>query len=291
SESMTLKLDPTTGAIIELSSPNLNKGKNLLKGNSSNLTFGFHDVGTPQDPEQHAWNLTPEYWKNPLDLPNDRNVNIEITDVGPIFASIKISRTLGISLVIQKITLFYDCPEIFMKYLTDWKQKDAMLKLIYSTSTNAEVVTADAAYSAIESKTNPETPCDRARYEKICHKYFDLSTPDNKWGLAMLNEGKYGFDVNGGIMKLTMLRACKYPSPAPEAWVNMERNENEKTFENNVPIYSGLGPFSCRFALFPHEGGALRKSNGSPNAIVKRKAEEFNKPVIVIPSNDFKFSQ
>jgi alpha-mannosidase len=208
-----------------------------------------------------------------------------ITDLGKVFTTLKITRTLGMSPVIQKITLFNKCPEIFMEYLTNWKQKDVMLKLAFNTSTYAETVTADAAYCAIESKTNPETPCDKARYEKICHKYFDLSTPDNTWGLAMLNEGKYAFDVNGGLMKLTMLRACKYPSPAPEAWVNMERIENEKTFEHKVPIYSGLGPFSYRYALLPHKGGALRDSNGSPNVIVKRRAEEFNKPVIVIPSS------
>jgi alpha-mannosidase len=140
----------------------------------------------------------------------------------------------------------------------------------------------------LESKTNPETPCDKARYEKICHKYIDLSTPDNNWGLAILNEGKYAFDVNGGSMKLTMLRACKFPSPAPEAWVNIEREENEKISEHKVPVYSGLGPFACRYALLPHEGGALKNANNTPNVIVKRRAEEFNKPVIVIPSSGFK---
>jgi len=291
SESITVKLDPTKGAILELTSPNVNNGKNLLIGGSSNLTQGFLDAGTPQDPDQHAWNLTPEYWKFPLDLSNDRDVNIEITELGPIFTTLKITRTLGISSVIQKITLFLNCPEIFMEYLTNWKQKDVMLKLIYNTSTIAEIVTADAAYCAIESKTKPETPCDKARYEKICHKYFDLSTPDRKWGLSILNEGKYAFDVNGGIMKLTLLRVCKYPIPAVEAWVNIERDENERKFQHKVPKYSGLGPFSCRYALLPHKGGALRDSKGSPNVVVKRKAEEFNKPVLVIPSNNFKIVQ
>lgn len=100
----------------------------------------------------------------------------------------------------------------------------------------------------------------------------------------MLNEGKYAFDVKGGDMRLTMLRACRYPVSAPEAWVNIERIENERKFGHKVPEYSGLGSFKCRYALLPHHGGALMNADGTPNVIVKKKAEEFNMPIIVVPT-------
>jgi len=165
------------------------------------------------------------------------------------------------------------------------------LKVMYSTATNAEITTADASYCAIEFKTNPNVPCDIARYEKICHNYFDLSTPDKKWGLAIINEGKYAFDVKSGDMRLTMLRVCRYPLSAPEAWVNLERIENERKFGHEIPEYSGLGPFKCRYSLLPHNGGALKKTDGTPNVIVKRKAEEFNMPIIVIPTKNIQENQ
>jgi len=276
-----IKLDSNTGAILELIAENINGGDNLLIGYSSNLTFGFLDNVTK---ELHAWNLTREYWNHPIELSNNQNVKIKVTEIGPIFVSLEIKRTLGTNDVIQKIALFNNCPEIFLEYLTNWKQKDIMLKVLYSTRTHAERVVSDGAYCAIQSETNPKVPCDKARYEKICHNYFDLSTPDRKWGLALLNEGKYAFDVNGGDMRLTMLRVCRYPFTAPEAWVNQERRENIQRFGHEVPEYSGLGPFKCRYALLPHEGGALLNSDGSPNVIVKRKAEEFNKPIIIIPT-------
>ena len=147
------------------------------------------------------------------------------------------------------------------------------------------------AYCAIEAKTNPEVPCDISRFEKICHKYFDLSTPDKNWGLAMLNEGKYAFDIKGGEMKLTLLRACEYPAPAPEAWVNQERQINKEKHDHEVPKFSGMGPFKCRYALLPHSGGALTNSDGTPNVSVKKKAEEFNTPIIIIPSETIEESQ
>jgi alpha-mannosidase len=107
----------------------------------------------------------------------------------------------------------------------------------------------------------------------------------------MLNEGKYAFDVKGGDMRLTMLRACLYPDPAPEAWVNIERKENKEKYGLNVPKYSQLGPFKCRYALLPHLGGALINSDGTPNATVKRKADEFNMPILVIPTERIQETQ
>ncbi|MHA1491422.1 MAG: alpha-mannosidase [Promethearchaeota archaeon] len=285
---VSIKLDPITGAMVGLTAEKINNENNLLKGNSSNLTFGFLDnvqVGF------HAWNLTPEYWNHPINLSNDKDMKINVSEIGPVFATLEINRILGVSPVIQKITLFKDCQEIFLDYLANWKQKDIMLKVLFSTSTGAEIAVADATYCAIEFKTNPEVPCDKARYEKICHDYFDLSTPDNKWGLAMINEGKYAFDVKGGDMRLTMLRACRYPISAPEAWVNIERTENTKQFNHEIPKYSGLGPFKCRYALLPHAGGTITNADGSPNVIVKRKAQEFNAPIIVIPTEGIQENQ
>jgi alpha-mannosidase len=279
SENIKIKLDHDTGAIDELIVNEINKGNNLLKGNSSNLTYGFLDKGTTFP----AWNLVRQYWNYPIELSNEKDVKIRVTEIGPIFATIEISRTLGISSVTQKITLFRNCPEIYLEYNSNWKQENIMLKILYSTSTDAEIAIADETYCAITFKTKPETPCDKARYEKICHKYFDISTNDKSWGLALLNEGKYAFDVNGGDIRLTLLRACLYPPPAPEAWVNLERSENEKLYGHTVPRHSGIGPFRCRYALLPHNGGALVDAKGTPNVIVKRKAEEFNNPVMIIP--------
>ncbi|MHA1472067.1 MAG: hypothetical protein ACTSQW_03090, partial [Promethearchaeota archaeon] len=63
-----LELSQTTGAFVDLRTESLNKGSSLLKGTSSNLTNGFLD----DEKSFPAWNLTPEYWNFPLDLPNDK---------------------------------------------------------------------------------------------------------------------------------------------------------------------------------------------------------------------------
>jgi len=278
-EVLSVKINPKSGAVLGLLANHIDKGKNLLNGESSNLIFGYLDIGYEGF---SAWNLTRNYWEHPLEFDNSNKIKVKIIDSGPIFASLEISKELGINLVNQKITLFKDLPLVYLEYDTNWKQSDVMLKILYSTNTKADIVTSDGAYCAIQHKTNPEVPCDKARFEKICHKYIDLSTPDRKWGIALLNEGKYAFDVNDQEMRLTMLRCCKYPPPSIDAWVNEERKVNKEKYNHVVPTHSGLGPFKCRYALFPHNGGALLNPDGSPNVAVKRKAEEFNNPIIIL---------
>ncbi|MFX0018905.1 MAG: alpha-mannosidase [Promethearchaeota archaeon] len=281
-ELLSVRINPKNGAIIELIANYVDKGINLLNGESSNLTFGYLDIGYEGFA---AWNLTPKYWEYPLDFGNNnKKIKIKVINSGPIFTSLEISKELAINPISQKITLFKDLPLIYLEYNTNWKQSDAMLKILYSTNTKAEIVTSDGVYCAIQQKTNPKVSCDKARFEKICHKYIDLSTPDRKWGIALLNEGKYAFDVDYQDMRLTMLRCCKYPPPSIDAWVNKERKVNKEKYNNVVPSHSGLGPFKCRYALFPHNGGALINPDGTPNVAVKRKAEEFNNPIIILPS-------
>jgi len=274
-----LELSQTTGAFVDLRTENLNNGSSLLKGTSSNLTNGFLD----DDKTFPAWNLTPKYWNFPLDLPNDKGVNIEVVDNGPIFVSLQINRLIGKDIVIQKVTLFKALPEIYLEYITDWSQPNTMLKILYSTSTNSEIATTDGAYAIVNFKTNPETPCDKARYEKICHKFVDLSSPDKKWGIALINEGKYAFDVNSGDIQLTLLRSPRYTPPSPEAWVNLERNLNKDLYNHEPPEFTEIGPFRCNYVLYPHSGSTLSNSDGTANPKIRRKAEEFNNPIIIIP--------
>ncbi|MHA1683413.1 MAG: alpha-mannosidase [Promethearchaeota archaeon] len=276
----SIRLDPITGGLTELVVPSLNGGKNLLKGKSSNLSSCYKD----QSKSWPAWNLEPQYWKHPVDIANDKNVTLELIDNGPVFSTIEIRRDLGESPVIQRVTLFDNCTDVYLEWSADWKRKNVMIKVGFETTTNATTVIADISYAAIERSTRPDVPCDKARYEKICHKYFDLSTPDKRWGLAVVNEGKYAFDAAEDTMRITMLRSPEYPGPAGEAFINKERILRKEKYGTTVPSHSGMGPFKCRYALVPHAGGALRDASGNANTIVKQRAEEFNQPVLVIPS-------
>jgi alpha-mannosidase len=50
-----------------------------------------------------------------------------------------------------------------------------------------------------------------ARFEVCAQKWVDVSEGDQ--GVALINVGKYGHDVNGNVMRLSLLRAPKAPDP------------------------------------------------------------------------------
>ncbi|HMF31775.1 MAG TPA: glycoside hydrolase family 38 C-terminal domain-containing protein, partial [Candidatus Lokiarchaeia archaeon] len=285
-------LDSNTGAITKLASQLVPDVETVLQGTDNNLTVAYLD----DYPNDHAWNIKPEYWKYPIEMRNDEDMEITLVAQGPVFTTLEVTRTLGEakSKVWQRVTLMAGCPEVFLEWIADWQETYRMLKVVYDTATNAEKCTADAAYHAIERATPPiDAPspplAQWARYEKIMHKYCDVSTSDNAWGVAILNEGKYAFDAVGGRMRLTMLRVPVYTTPAGEAWVIKERAEREAAGKGTVPQFSGIGPFRCRYALLPHAGGALQHADGTPNPLVKNHADAFNAPIVpiqVVPSNN-----
>ncbi len=277
-----LELNSKSGAIKELKAVNLNYDKNLIHGDANFIVKGYEDKGGHEYP---AWNLTREYWKFPKNYKED-NAKITILDEGPVFSSLKVIRTLGSSKTTQIIRLFKDDPIIYCSWSSDWQNKNTLLKIALDTNTASKNVVVDEMFCALNQSTLPKTPSDKARFEKIMHQYADLSTSDNSWGIALLNEGKYAFDCSADRVRLTLHRSPKYPRPSAESWAKKERLVRKREGHDKVPKYTGLGPISCQFAYFPHRGSALKNYYGKPSAIVKKAAEEFNNPIITKKISD-----
>jgi alpha-mannosidase len=53
-----------------------------------------------------------------------------------------------------------------------------------------------------------------AKFEVVAHKYVDLS--DNGYGVALLNDCKYGFKVLDSVIDMNVLRAPTYPDPTAD---------------------------------------------------------------------------
>jgi len=92
-----------------------------------------------------------------------------------------------------------------------------------------------------------------ARFEVCAHRWADLSEPG--YGVALLNDCKYGHDIRGNVMRLSLLRAPAWPDPETD---------------------QGTHRFS--YALFPHAGD-LR------GAGVIAEAEAFNLPLVAFPTS------
>jgi alpha-mannosidase len=92
---------------------------------------------------------------------------------------------------------------------------------------------------------------DMAKFEVCCHKWADLSEHD--YGVAILNDSKYGFATCGNLMRLSLLRAPK----APDGHADMGRHQ-------------------IRYAILPHAGPLDDR--------VVRAGYNFNSPLILQPA-------
>ncbi|MHA1792253.1 MAG: alpha-mannosidase [Promethearchaeota archaeon] len=262
---------------------------NILKG-PSNVPVAFLD----DFPNDQAWNLRPDYNDHPRDYKLDENVKIHVSKKGPVVSEITIERAFGPQQVIQKISLFKDMPEVYCEFLTDWKQETTLVKIKFDTATDSTWVESDNQYCIITRSTRPQTPADKARYEKIQHKFSDLHSADKSWGVAFLNNGKYAFDANEGMFRLTVLKCAHYPKPAAESWANIERKMNLEKYGTKPPDLTDIGPHRTFYAIYPHPGVTRVDASGKPTTDVKQAADKFNFPVLMFspaknnvePSND-----
>lgn len=82
-------------------------------------------------------------------------------------------------------------------------------------------------FGNVKRPTHKNTSWDRARFEVCAHKWADLSEPG--YGVALMNDCKYGYDVHEGVMGLTLIKSGIFPNP------DADQGQHEFTY-----------------ALFPH---------------------------------------
>lgn len=93
----------------------------------------------------------------------------------------------------------------------DWKETHVMLKMDFPAEVNTTKAAFDIQFGSIERPIHKNTLWDYARFEVCAHKWVDLS--DNGFGITLLNDCKYGYDVTREHIRLSILRCGTYPDP------------------------------------------------------------------------------
>ncbi len=139
---------------------------------------------------------------------------ISIYETGPLQASLVIERRYEGSVWQQQICVRHGVPEILIRNSLNWNGHWTLLKLAFDVATDAPTAVHDIPFGWIERPTNGR--------EFPTHMWMDVSGPaaadkNQPIGAALLNDGKYGCDVSGSIMRLTVLRSPPYAFHEPHA--------------------------------------------------------------------------
>lgn len=96
----------------------------------------------------------------------------------------------------------------------DWWEEHTLLKTAFDVNVDSKKATFEIPFGSIERPTTRETDWEKARYEVPALKWIDL-TGDN-YGVSLLTRSKYGYDVHGNRMRISLLRSPKDPDPTAD---------------------------------------------------------------------------
>ncbi len=93
----------------------------------------------------------------------------------------------------------------------DWHEDEKLLSLMVPIDVHTQDATCDIQFGHVRRPTHASSPWDAAKFEVCAHRFVDLAEPS--FGVAVLNDGRYGHGVFDGGVSVSLLRAAKYPDP------------------------------------------------------------------------------
>jgi alpha-mannosidase len=261
-------VDPDTGDLSSVFDQ-LNQ-REVLSG-AGNQLQAFQDSGQYWD----AWNIDPNYAQHPL--PPTQLKSIEWIERGVLRSRLRVVRQLGQSQFCQDYVLDAESPILKIETTVDWQECHVLVKAAFPLNVEANYATYEIPCAAIQRPTRPQTAAEQAKWEVPALHWADLTDsrlevcdrtpPDstnscpiqnpkskiqNRYGVSLLNDCKYGYDARPSQLRLTLLRSPCWPDPQADY---------------------GIHQFS--YALYPHSGSWQ-------SAATVRRGYELNLPLFVL---------
>lgn len=219
-----------------------NRREVLTEGQCGNVLQAFDDHPWMYD----NWELSNYYREKMWEI--DNVISIEPAEKTQVSASLKIRRKFLNSEIVQLITIYRDIARIDFDTEADWKEHHIFVKAAFPVDILSDKATYEIQYGAVERPTHMNTSWDAAKFEVCSHKWADYGEPN--YGVALINDCKYGYDIHDGVMRLSLIKCGTDPNPEAD-----------------------IGYHRFRYSLMPH-GGSWREAG------VVNEAYSFNCPLI-----------
>ena len=172
---------------------------------AANRLVAYRDVPT----EYQAWELEEDIYENREDLPHpERSEKLES---GPVRGILKQTRPYGDSEITQKIKIYTNSKRIDFTTEINWHEEKVLLKTLFPVDVRTRQANYEVQFGHFDRSTHKNTSWDEAKFEVPHQKWVDIS--EYGYGAALLNDGKYGVNVDKTVIGLSLLRAPKWPDP------------------------------------------------------------------------------
>jgi alpha-mannosidase len=140
-----------------------------------------------------------------------RLLSAKVLEEGSVRSVVRFRRAISKSVITQDVVLTAGSARVDFVTSIDWDraEKDVILKVAFPVNVHATKARYEIQFGSVERPTHWNRPNDFGMFEVPAQKWADLSEGD--YGVALLNDCKYGHDTHGNVMRLTLLRAPKSP--------------------------------------------------------------------------------
>ncbi len=131
------------------------------------------------------------------------DTRISVAENGPARVALRVERTHGNSKFVQEVSLTDGGADdrIDVQTAIDWRETNALLKVEFPMNVSNPEATYDLGIGAIRRGVNTETA-----YEVYAQQWADITSPDDSYGVTVVNNCKYGWDKpNDNTLRLTLL--------------------------------------------------------------------------------------
>ncbi|MDZ7724484.1 MAG: glycoside hydrolase family 38 C-terminal domain-containing protein [candidate division KSB1 bacterium] len=200
---LKIEVNPKNGNIAAIYDKRHNRDV-LQTGQEGNLLQAFEDRPTDWD----AWNIgyTGKEWKI------EQVKEIFVLEDSAERIALRVIRPFNQSRFIQDLVLYPDIPRLDIEDIIDWHEEHVLVKAAFPVNVRSEVAAYEIPFGHINRRTVAADSYDAAKFEVSGHKWIDLSESDHSFGVSLLNDCKYGFDVKANLMRMTLLRSPKWPA-------------------------------------------------------------------------------
>ena len=138
-----------------------------------------------------------------------RRTDLKILESGPLRARVREKLSYGASSLVVDWILYANCRKVDLRVTLDWHEHLKMLKFSFPVDVDQPHATYETAYGAQERQTNGD--------EDPGQRWIDVSgmQKGQPFGMAILNDAKYGYSIDGNDMRVSIARAAVYANHQP----------------------------------------------------------------------------
>jgi alpha-mannosidase len=154
-----------------------------------------------------AWDIDSMYALTPVAL--DEPAQIDVVAAGSLFAMLRVTRQIHDSTLTQEITLRRGSQRVDFHTVVDWQESHKLLKVNFPVAVHADEAAHEIQFGHTRRPNHASRPFDADRFEVANQKWTALLEENH--GCAVLNDCKYGVNVLGNSINLTLLRSPLAP--------------------------------------------------------------------------------